>query len=325
VSTRLVVEQRDLGAVRVLHASKLRRCALRQNANDVARGVRILEQDAKVVAEGLHVAGREQSAPHRQQMRDEADREAERLRDLGRVLMAPDAIGRHVLEHEARVRARLQLAARARDARLAVHDNRGLVDRAGDRRECEQCGGRVAARVRDQVAGGQEELGDRIAPGAGRRAVVRARLCRVGEAMRAGEVDDDRVGRRLDGGRALVPDTEEDDVRAGGERLVVRDESRQRAVQPQVERRSRVARKRVGAEGDDLELRVPQDAVERLLAGVPGRADDRSRRHCCILCIFLLDMQVRGRDSRPGARPGSGLPALPGRRTSTPGSWAGAA
>ena len=101
----------------------------------------------------------------------------------------------------------------------------------------------------------------------------------VREAVGAGEVDDDRAGRRLEHRRALVAEAGEDDVRAGRERLLVRDEGRQRAVQPDVERRGRLARERVGAEGHDLELRMAERAVERLLPGVAGGPEDCQRRH----------------------------------------------
>ena len=60
--------------------------------------------------------------------------------------------------------------------------------------------------------------------------------------------------------------------------------ARQRPVQPDVERRGRFALERVGAEGHDLELRMAERAVERLLPGVPGCSEDRQRRHAgCIL------------------------------------------
>ena len=45
------------------------------------------------------LAWRQYVATQRQQVRHVADREAEQLADLGRVLVAPDAVGGDVLEH----------------------------------------------------------------------------------------------------------------------------------------------------------------------------------------------------------------------------------
>ena len=97
--------------------------------------------------------------------------------------------------------------------------------------------------------------------------------------MRAREVDDDRVGGRLERGGVFVAEAEEEHVGAGGSRLGVRDEIRERAVQARVERRSGAAGERVRAERDDLEPGVREHAVEGLLTHVPGAADDRSSRH----------------------------------------------
>ena len=201
---------------------------------------------ARRSAQRLHVTGGEQPAPHGQQMRDEADREAERLLDLRRVLVRADAVRREVLEDEARVRRRLQPAAGARDAGLRVDDDARRVDRAGERREREQRRGRVTAGVRDERRLGREELGQPVAPRAGLRMLEAVPLGverRVAEAMRAGEVDDDLGVRRLERGRLLVPEADEDDVRAGRERLGVRDERRQVAVQARVERSTPAARR----------------------------------------------------------------------------------
>ena len=99
------------------------------------------------------------------------------------------------------------------------------------------------------------------------------------QPVRPGEIDDDRTGRRLERGRPLVAEAEEDELRARGGRLVVPDEGRQRSVQPDVERRGGRARQRVGAEGHDLELRVAEHPVEGLLPGVPGGPENRQRRH----------------------------------------------
>ena len=92
---------------------------------------------------------------------------------------------------------------------------------------------------------------------------------------------------------AIVAEAGEDDVGAGGERLLVRDERGQRAVQADVERGGRAAGERVRAEGDDLELRMPEHAVEHLLAGVAGRAEDRRRLHLRILRNESHITQVR--------------------------------
>src|SRR5581483_2504265 len=113
----------------------------------------------------------------------------------------------------------------------------------------------------------RKELRDRVRPR--RRAVlepVPLGIERRREPVRAGEVDDDGIRRRLEGGGALVPETEEEDVRAARGRLRVRDERGQRAVQAHVERRRALPRERVRAEGGDLELRMREHAVERLLA-----------------------------------------------------------
>ena len=147
---------------------ELGRDALGQHAHDRARRVGVLEQRARVGV-GLHVTRGEQAAADGQQVRDEADRHAELLGDLRRVAVRADRVRREVLEHEAGVRRRLQRLAGAGDAGLRVDDR--AVDRAGERDEREQRGGRVAAGVRDQRALRREELGQAVAPRAGRRAV----------------------------------------------------------------------------------------------------------------------------------------------------------
>ena len=76
------------------------------------------------------VAGGDEAAPDRQQVRDEADREAERLLDLGlRAGARPTLYGVDVLEHGAGVGARLQRAPGARDAGLRVDDDARRVER----------------------------------------------------------------------------------------------------------------------------------------------------------------------------------------------------
>ena len=88
------------------------------------------------------------------------------------------------------------------------------------------------------------------------------------------EVDDDGVGRGLERGGALVVEAAEDEVGARRERGLVVDERRQAAVEARVERRRGRAGERVRAERDELELRMGEDTVERLLTGVARGADD---------------------------------------------------
>ena len=97
--------------------------------------------------------------------------------------------------------------------------------------------------------------------------------------MGPGKIDDDGAGRRRDGRCALVAETEEDDVGAGRQSLVVGDEARQRAVQPDVEGTGRLSCERVGAERDHVEIGMAEDAVERLLPGVARDSEDGRRRH----------------------------------------------
>ena len=109
------------------------------------------------------------------------------------------------------------------------------------------------------------------------------------QPVTAGEVDDDALGRRLDPRRLLVAEAEEDDVRAARERLVVRDEGGGRrgavAGEPRVERGGGLPGERVGAERGQLEPGVGEHAVERLLAGVPGRPEDCSAHGLRIMQI----------------------------------------
>ena len=103
--------------------------------------------------------------------------------------------------------------------------------------------------------------------------------------MRAGEVDDDRVARWVDRRRLLVSQAEEEDVGVGCERLLVSHERGQLGVhEARVERGRGPPRQRVGAERDRLELRVRENAVERLLTRVAGTSDDRCpHRHLRIM------------------------------------------
>jgi hypothetical protein len=91
-------------------------------------------------------------------VRHEADGEAEQLLDLGGVPVVADRVGSDVLEHCCGVRALPQGAAGAGDSRLAVDDDALRIDDLRDRSKCQEGSRRVAARVRDQLAGGRPEL-----------------------------------------------------------------------------------------------------------------------------------------------------------------------
>ena len=109
-------------------------------------------------------------------------------------------------------------------------------------------------------------------------AVPRVVRERVAEPVTAGEVDDDALHGRIERGGVLVAEAEEDDVGAAGERLVVRDEggSVGGAVprQTRVERARGLPRQRVRPERDQVELRMREHPVERLLSGVAGGTGD---------------------------------------------------
>ncbi len=154
-----------------------------------------------------------------------------------------------------------------------------LDDLPRERGEGEQRCGCVAAWIGDQRPLGRRELGQAVAPRARRDAVPLARQVGVGQAVRAGEVDDDGALRRGECRGVVVPETEKEDVRAGGGGLRVRHERGQRAVKTRVERPGGLAGKRVRAERNRLEVGVGEHAVERLLARIAGAADDRSGEH----------------------------------------------
>ena len=110
---------------------------------------------------------------------------------------------------------------------------------------------------------------------------------RVGQPVRAGEVDDDGTGRRLERRCALVAQAAEHELRAARERLVVGDERRQAEPrQARVERVGGRAGERVGAERVQLELRVGEHAVERLLTGIPRGTEDGDGDHLRIMQII---------------------------------------
>jgi hypothetical protein len=94
--------------------------------------------------------------------------------------------------------------------------------------------------------------------------------------VRRRQVDHDRVGRRVERRGVAVTDAEEDDVGACGSGFGVRDEVGQVAVEPRVERGGRAARERVRPERDRIQPWMGEQAVERLLAGVPGAPEDGS-------------------------------------------------
>ncbi len=125
-----ILEDADLGAVRLLHPCELGHDALGKNVDDVALGVALLEQRPEVGGARAHDTGREQPAPHRQEVRDERHREAEPRRDLRRMLVLAHAVRRDVLENGSGMRRRARRAARARHPRLRVDDDAGRLDRA---------------------------------------------------------------------------------------------------------------------------------------------------------------------------------------------------
>ena len=234
----------------------------------------------------LDVTGRDQAAPERHDVRHEADREAEQLLDLGRVLVRPTVYGVMLSSTAAAWEAGLSVRPAPEMPDFASTITHDCEIDAGDRAEREQRRGRVAAGVGDQRPDRRRELRQRVAPG-----VVPARVLEPvplgvgagGEPVRAGEVDDDGVRGRLELGGGLVVEAAEDELGTGGERLAVRDEGRQRAVavaaESGIERRDRPSRERLRPERDELQLRVREHAVERLLPGKSGGADDCRANH----------------------------------------------
>ena len=207
------------------------------------------------------------------------------------------------------MRRRLQRPPRAGDARLRVDDDADGLDRVHERREREQDGGGVAARVRDQRPFGREELRDRVAPGAERAGgrmlePVPLRIERgVVEPVRAREVDDDGVGRRLERCRPLVLEAAEDELGAGRERLVVGDERRQRAVQARVEHARGLSRRASRSRA----RRAPAPGARARGRASPGRNSRRrrgwsSQHSCCVLCMNNDYYAVNGRQARARGR-----------------------
>ena len=97
----------------------------------------------------------------------------------------------------------------------------------------------------------------------------------VDEPVGSGEVDDHAARRDVERCCLVVREAEERDVGAGRERRVVRDEPRHAApavaAEARIERPGRLARERVRPERVQLERRMREHAVERLLTGIPGR------------------------------------------------------
>ena len=104
------------------------------------------------------------------------------------------------------------------------------------------------------------------------------------QAVRAGEVDDDGVVRRLERRGLLVAEAEEDDVGAGRRSAASFGTNAGRcAVQPQVEGRRRPRPASESEPSDEqLELGVGQDAIERLLAAYP----EAPRMAAVGICVY---------------------------------------
>ena len=105
----------------------------------------------------------------------------------------------------------------------------------------------------------------------------------VPQAVCAGEVDDHSARGRLEGRRPLVIEADEHEVGAARQGFLVRHEGGSAACavagEAGVERARGLPGERVGAEREQIELRMGKHAVERLLPGVARRADYRSICH----------------------------------------------
>ena len=171
-----------------------------------------------------HVDGREDAAIDRDEVRRERHRPADPLLDLGAVAVVEDAVGRHAAVDFGEVRPLGRCLAGAGDARLGVDDDVAVGGEQagfGQRRQGEQGGGGVAARVGDELRPGDGAalpLGEAVGePG---RQPVRVRIPLgargfVAQAEGAGEVDDADAGVH-EGGRELggrrIRQREEHDV-----------------------------------------------------------------------------------------------------------------
>ena len=211
------------------------------------------------------------------------------------MLVLADAIRRDVLEHHSGVRRRARSPSRTCHPRLRVDDDTGRLDLGGDRREREQCRGRVAAGVRDEPTRWRMQLGKPIRPRGqpiGMRMLESVPLvveAGIDEPVRSREVDDHTARRDVERRSLFVRQAQESDVGAGSERRVVRDESRDAApavaAEAGIERPGRLARERVRPERVQLERRMREHAIQCLLSGVPRRAHYRHSRHRGIMHI----------------------------------------
>ena len=210
-------------------------------------------------------------------MRDEGHREAEELRDLGRVLVRADLVRRDVLEHGGGVRALLQGAARAGDAGLRRRPRRS----PGRRR-------RRAARAR----GARRSRSSRGSRSAGRWA-ARARGARSTSSAWKRMRTTPR-GRRPTPGVDAPQAARASRCRGSRRRAPRRPRAPRRSGRTQAARRGRFARaagrapprlagERVGAERDELEPGMREHAVERLLACEARRPEDCRPNHSRIM------------------------------------------
>jgi hypothetical protein len=225
--------------------------------------------------------------------RDEVRRErhphaaAELLLDLGRVPVRPHLVWGHGLVDGDEVLAVRRLAAGARDARFRVDHHVAEQSLARQRRQREDRGGRVAARVGDQPGAGDllamqlREPVDRVREVRG-GAVLAVPLLVGGQLAQpevGREVDDadpalEQLGNDRRGGAVRVGDDGRVDVELG--RRGLEHERHARARVDGVE-----ARPGVAARGDvaQLELRVAVQQRGRDRARVARRAEDRDASH----------------------------------------------
>ena len=198
----------------------------------------------------------------RHQVRREGDAHAvaELLLDLGRVAVAADLVGRDRLVDADEVLVVRRLAAGAADARLGVDHHVAEQLGAGERREGEDRGGRVAAGVGDEV-------------GAGDLLAVQLRQPVHGAAHQSGR----RVRRRTSPRRRPG--------RGAGSRQTGRPPARRARAAPRPpappRRAGRRRRRRRRPRGD--RGRTPRARAARACAGVPPtaarrRPTGRSRR-----------------------------------------------
>ena len=300
---------------------------LRQHGDRVGARVGLLEPLPQVVLDRVGVAGSDEAAPHGQQVRDEAHGKAERLLDLGRVLVPPDPVRRQVLEHVAGVRLRLERPSGARDARLRVDDHAVAVERRHERKQGEENGRRVAAGSGHEPPGRRQKLRKRVLPvaqvvGPGMdEAVPRVVRERVAEPVTAGEVDDDALHGRIERGGVSWPrqrKTTSAPLASASSFGTKAERRRRRGVprQTRVERARGLPRQRVRPERDQVELRMREHPVERLLSGVAGGTGDRGK-HGCVLC---RNMRMNQMDAHLVLEDGT---LFRGRSVGSPGTAAG--